>query len=404
MPRKSLTQNIVDTTKAPTNKAKIDHFDTKVNGLLLKVLKSGKKNYYLRYTNERGKQHEKRLSPVDATGLSLKDARDLAHKKLAQIAVGENPFSKADKLKDIPTFGDFIAESYMPHIKGYKRSWGTDQSLLKNHILPRLGKKYMDEITRLDMVNLFSKHRETHKPASTNRIIILCRYIFNCALRWEVPLDKNPTSGIHLYPENNKRERYLSAAETKHLFETLDKSKTKMLKYIVGILLLTGARRGEVLNARWKDFDLERRIWTIPFNKLGKVRYVPISDGLVTLLDKIPRFESCPWVVPNPDTLKVYQHIFYAWDVARRQAGLDDLRLHDLRHSFASFLVNAGRSLYEVQKILGHTQIKTTQRYAHLSQDSLISAANTVMNIVPLAQSTPAIPNPVNPVTLIETC
>jgi len=115
----------------------------------------------------------------------------------------------------------------------------------------------------------------------------------------------------------------------------------------------------------------------VTVTKAGKPRYVPLSDGVVQLLSTLAH-DSPTWVFPNPKTGKPYVSIFYSWNTARKQAGLADVRIHDLRHSFASFLVNAGRSLYEVQKILGHTQIKTTQRYAHLSQDTLIDAANVV--------------------------
>ena len=389
MSKSILSQNLVDSASCPKTKVKEDYFDKKVTGLFLKVFPTGKKNYYLRFKNEHGKWTEKKLTEIDATVLSLKDARQLATKYLSQIALGDNPFD-AQKLKnEIPTFAEFISESYMPHIKGYKRSWQTDKSLLKNHILPAIGGLHLDQVTRRHMVDLFSKHREAHKPGSTNRIIILCRYIFNCAIRWEIPLEKNPTTGIDLYPVNNAKERYLSEEEAKRLFAALETSKAKMLKYIVSMLLLTGARKNEVLKAKWQDFDFERRIWTIEFTKAGKTRHVPLSDGVITLLDQVPKIDNCDWVFPNPDTQKPYQHIFYAWDVVRKRAGLDDLRIHDLRHSFASFLVNGGRSLYEVQKLLGHTQIKTTQRYAHLSHDSLLSAASTAMSHVPMANTMP---------------
>ena len=150
------------------------------------------------------------------------------------------------------------------------------------------------------------------------------------------------------------------------------------------MLILTGARKREVLDAQWTDFDLERRTWRIPVTKSGKARHVPLSDGVMKLLGSIPRQTNCPWTFPNPVTSKPYVSIFCSWDTVRTRAGLTDVRMHDLRHSFASFLVNAGRSLYEVQRILGHTQIKTTQRYSHLSQDSLIAAANVAFNCVPL--------------------
>lgn len=204
-------------------------------------------------------------------------------------------------------------------------------------------------------------------------------------------MTKNPTSGIDLCQENNQRERYLTDEEAKRLFKYLDKSPAPLLKYIIAILLLTGARKGEVLTARWDDFDLVNRVWTVEFNKSGKTRYIPLSDGVLQLLSAIPRIEGSEYVFANPKTRRPFKQIYNAWNTARTKAGLADVRIHDLRHSFASFLINNGRSLYEVQKILGHTQIKTTQRYSHLSQDSLVAAANTATNAIPLNISTEAI-------------
>ena len=387
MPMRKLTQDFVQKAKPEAGKRKTDYFDTEVRGLVLEV-RERSKTFFLRYRDEHGKTRQKKLA--NASILPLKDARTLARQKLAQIALWEDPFAKQEALRDVPRFAEFVEQEYLPYAKQRKRSWKTDVSLLKNHILPAIGQLYMDEISKRHMMRLFSAHRETHKPGSTNRIIILCRFIFNCAIRWEVPgVRENPTAGIDLYPENNQIERFLTQEEAKRLFEALEQSESKMLKYIVGMLLLTGARKNEVLHARWQDFDLERRIWRIEQNKSGKRRHVPLSDGAIALLAQVPRIEGCEYVFANPDTGRPYTQIFYAWDTARKRAGLPDLRIHDLRHSFASFLVNSGRSLYEVQKILGHTQIKTTQRYAHLSQDSLVSAANCAAKAVPIAHAMP---------------
>jgi integrase len=144
------------------------------------------------------------------------------------------------------------------------------------------------------------------------------------------------------------------------------------------MLILTGARKSEVLDAKWQDFDLLRRIWRIPTPKAGKARHVPLSDGVISLLGAVPRDKKCDWTFANPNTDKPYVNIFWSWDLARNKADLADVRIHDLRHSTASFLVNAGRTLYEVQHILGHTQVKTTQRYAHLSHDTLLDATNSI--------------------------
>jgi integrase len=205
----------------------------------------------------------------------------------------------------------------------------------------------------------------------------------NLAVRWEIPgMAANPTKDVPLFENPNKKERFLSQEEAQKLYEAVCQSDNPMLRYIVPMLILTGARKREVLDAKWEDFDLPRRQWRIPMTKTGRPRHVPLSTGVVQVLATIPHNDDCPWVFANPKTGKPYVSFFYSWATARRQAGLADVRIHDLRHSFASFLVNAGRSLYEVQKILGHTQIRTTQRYAHLSQETLLEAANAAVDAV----------------------
>ena len=111
-------------------------------------------------------------------------------------------------------------------------------------------------------------------------------------------------------------------------------------------------------------------------SKSGKSRHVPLSKAALDIIHKLPRFEGCSYLLPNPDTLKPYSQIHKAWNNARIAAGLPDMRMHDLRHSMASNMVNSGRSIYEVAKVLGHSQLKTTQRYAHLSQQTLLDAVD----------------------------
>ena len=194
------------------------------------------------------------------------------------------------------------------------------------------------------------------------------------------PYGETPAAQPQL-EEGNKKERFLTSEEVDRLVYCVKMSRNPMLRYIVPGLILTGARKQELLKSRWSDFDFDTKIWRIPMSKSGRARHVPISDALALLLESIPK--TCEWVFANPKTLKPFTSFFYSWDTARRQAGLDDVRVHDLRHSFASFLVNNGRSLYEVQRILGHTQIKTTQRYAHLDQNSLLSAVNEITRAAP---------------------
>ena len=356
--------------------------DLQVRGLQLERLRLGVGKWRLRAASADGRERIC-MTLGDAPLLSLSEARQAALKVLRSIAMGDDPRQQRQQGKWVPTISEFIHERYLPFVAGYKRSWECDRGLFKNHIEPHWGKKHLDQITKADLITLFAAHRKTHAPGSCNRLLILLRYMFNLALKWETPgVTKNPTVGFPLMVEDNKLERFLSTAETQELYEHLKQSVNPMLQFIVPMLILTGARKREVLDARWEDFDIERRTWRIHTTKLGRARHVPLSDGALLLLKSVPRFDDCVWVFPNPKTFKPYVSIYHSWHTARSAAGLADVRVHDLRHSFASFLVNAGRTLYEVQHLLGHTQIKTTQRYSHLSQNTLLDAANTVTRVV----------------------
>jgi integrase len=371
-----LTQKIVDSLVCETSCKRLTVFDRHCKGFVLEVRPSGRKSYFLRYKDSRGITRQPKL--CDADSISLKQAKALADSCRSKLLMGEDPFGKMAVSGQVPTFARFIQDQYLPHIKAYKRSWTTDVSLLKNHLLPRFANMRMDQISRKDIARMHLERRSGGAAAgSANRLLIMMRYIFNLALRWQVPgVDENPSRNLPLLPDNNKRERYLSQEEARRLYEAVTASENSMLQYIVPMLILTGARKREVLDARWEDFDLERRLWCIPTTKLGKPRHVPISDGVLSLLREISRTPGVPCVFANPTTGKPFVSVFYSWNAARIRAGLPQLRMHDLRHSFASFLVNAGRSLYEVQKILGHTQIQTTQRYAHLAPQTLLDASN----------------------------
>jgi integrase len=377
MPVIALTANLIRTATCPVGKGKIDYFDDRRSGLLFEVRASGGKTWYLRYTDARGLQRQHRIS--NGSDMSLDQARKAVTELRGQIALGNDPSTQKAVLRAVPTFADFIAERYLPFVKGYKKSWNSDVSYLRNHLLPAFGKKHLDQITKHDVIALHHGMRaKGYALGTANRCLILLRYAMNLAVRWEIAgMTKNPTKEVALFEDPSNKERYLSEEEAQTLYRAVQASVNPMLQYIIPMLILTGARKREVLDAKWTEFDLERRQWRVSITKAGKPRYVPLSDGVVKLLSTLAH-DSLTWVFPNPKTGKPYVSIFYSWNTARKQAGLADVRIHDLRHSFASFLVNAGRSLYEVQKILGHTQIKTTQRYAHLSQDTLIDAANVV--------------------------
>ena len=284
-----------------------------------------------------------------------------------------------------PTFKDFAADTYLPNVTHRKRSLGTDQSLLKNHLLPRFGERLLSDIKTLDVQQLMRDLAQHGlAPASCNRVLMLLKFMFSCAIKWEIPgVTHNPCQSVSSYTENNQVERFLTAEEARHLRESIHRSDNPLLGPIVQLMMLTGCRRGEALNALKSDFDLVRGSWCVPEPKGGKARHIPLNEQVIQTIEATLRLSRClvedydalPHLFVNPHTRLPFRQIHYSWDRARKRANLADLRMHDLRHSFASALVNSGMTLYDVKEILGHANIKTTQRYAHLSNERLKVAA-----------------------------
>lgn len=243
-------------------------------------------------------------------------------------------------------------------------------------ILPHRGRKKLVEIDQRGVAQwLAEKAHEGLAPATVEKIRVIFGRSFELGIRWGLPgADKNPVRGIPRRPINNARSRFLSAEEAERLKVAVSQSRNTQLQYIVGLLLLTGARLRELLHAEWKNVDIERRLWLIPMSKTGKPRHVPLSQAAIGIINTLPRFKDCPYLVPNPATRKPFTDIKHPWDTARREAGLEDVRLHDLRHSAASFMVNSGVDLFTVGKVLGHACYQSTQRYSHLANDTLLAA------------------------------
>ena len=375
MPKVKLSQKFTNEAVCEDGKNKTDYYDTATTGLILETRSSGKKTYYLRYRTEHNKL--KQIKIAAAEDVSFDKAQKAAQKMKGRIALGEDPLAERQAKRTIPTLAEY-SERYLDFAKGAKKSWETDLSFLRNHILPVWGNRHLDEIKPAEVAEYHQAMKaQGYALATCNRVVILLRYMFNLARRWSVPgAEQNPTRGVKLVEPHNGRERYLTAEETQRLYAALDQSENKHLKHIVTLLLLLGCRKGELLKSRWEEFDLGRKVWRIPMSKSGKPRYVPLGTAALELLEQIPRQATCPWLFANPRTGKPYNSFFHSWDAARKRAGLDDLRIHDVRHSFASFAVNSGVSIYEVSQLLGHSQLKMTQRYAHLSNETLLNAVD----------------------------
>lgn len=380
-----LNEQLIGQLAIPAGRARMTVSDLACPGLSIEIRGSGRGTWRLRFSHN-GEQNCLSLGLLGA--MSLDDARAAAFAYKTALRQGENPLSQLRQERVCPKFSEFIEKYYLPHVRSYKRCVTADETLLNNHLLPVFGARRMNAITRYDVVLfLQTKVAANYKPAYCNRFLVLLGFCFNLAMRWEITgITKNPVQGVERLKANNKIERFLGADEAVRLLQAIRESPNPMLQYFVPLALLTGARKRELLDAQWVDFDFERRVWRIPMTKSGKPRHVPLSDEAIGVLMKLraalPELMTQkdlmenPWVIPNPKTGKPFQSIFNSWHSARCRAGVADLRVHDLRHSFASALVNQGIPIYDIQKLLGHQDIKTTERYAHLAPDRLRDSAS----------------------------
>lgn len=334
-----LTQDRVDTITVLEGRKLIA--DAGCKGLYLDVRPTGKSWRYRR-TDASGKFTSVTIG--NAASTSLKSARGQA----SDLAYMRPQRRSASSDGVMPTFAAFIEERYLPNAMATKKSAEWEKIIFRTHLLPAFGHLRLDHITRLDVSQLIQKKvNDGYKPGTVNRILANLKTVLSKAVEWDIGgLDKNVAKQVKALRDPPHLDRFLSQDEAERLLQAVRKSHSPMLRFIISFLLFTGARRREALDARWQYVDLENGLWTIPITKSGKPRHVPLSAQAVAVLieakaeaSRIMRTPS-PWVFPNPTTGKTYTTIFQPWDICRRSVGLADVRIHDLRHSFASALVN----------------------------------------------------------------
>lgn len=356
---------------------------------------AGRLSYVLNVTSPGRPRQTLRLG--DAHTMSLEEAQSKALRIQRELfKKNTQSYDFTQPLVDL-TFSDFLRDHYLPYVIAKQRSTAAAESYLRNWVEPILGSKRIDDIKKRDILFLVrSAELAGLKPGSVNRVLNIVKSCFSKAIEWELTsLSESPAKGVAELVDPAVKERFLSQGEASELIRIVKSSRNPMLFLIVGFLLMTGARRSEALLARWEHIDIARETWLIPFSKSGKPRHIPLSAGAISFLAEAKKISSyyplartSPYVFPNRKTGEPFSNIFNSWDTARKKAGLKDVRMHDLRHSFASALVNNGLSIYDVKELLGHSSVSTTQRYAHLSQDRLSKAANTVSDHFDVAPET----------------
>lgn len=377
MPKVFFTRSFVSSCGCPAGAKKIDFYDQAVRGLLLEVRCSGGKTYYLRYRDRRGKERQFKIGSFGV--LTLGQVRKKARTLAAEVVLGPDPHDARKSARSIPTLETFVREQYLPYVRLKKRSWKTDECVLRIHILPALGKLPLDEVSGSLVADLLNRLRDRgYSSGTTNRVLILLRYCFNLARQWESPgVTTNPTADLKTVPDVCC-DRYLTADEARRLLVTLENDGNQSAAKAIRLLLLTGARRNEVTHAEWQHVDWTKKVLTVPVAKSGKPRQIALNAAALDLLRSIDRAAGSKFIFPSAITGNPSPSLYFPWNRIRTAAGLPGVRLHDLRHSFASFLVNKGVSLYIVQGLLGHTQPRMTQRYAHLSPTTLGEAADLI--------------------------
>lgn len=278
----------------------------------------------------------------------------------------------------VSTLADFFSDSYLPSARARKRSWKTDEGIFIRHILPHLGNRKITRVTFGDVAAwLEGRSAAGYAPATCNRMLAVLRAVFSLALQRGDISGRSPCAGVRPFRVPGGRERFLGRGEARRLFDELGRRPCQEAA-AVRLLLLTGARKGEIIRARWRDVDLERRILTVPISKSGRPRHIHLSAAAVAVLRRLSSKGCSDWLFPSRKPDRPITDIFYFWSALRRRLNLDDVRIHDLRHTFASILVSSGQSLFVAQALLGHRSPAATMRYAHLNDRPLRNAVESV--------------------------
>ena len=407
----NLTKRTLDALKPAAQDYQV--WDTKVRGLGVRVYPSGARGFVLQYRNAAGRTRKLALGRYGV--LTVDKAREKATRLLAAILDGRDPSQDKRENRHAKTVGEladlYLREGSVEKPNKKLSSWETDRSNIERHIRPLLGTRLARGLTKTDVARFQSdvaagKTAKDEKTGPRGRAIV--RGGMGIASRALSVLSAmmtfgkgrglvtdNPTNGVEPF-RGRKKERFLTETEVGLLGEALveterDASLPWVATAAIKLLLLSGARRGEILGLRWEEVDLDRGCLRLKDSKTG-AKVIRLAAAALSLLAALPR--SSRWVLPAAKGSGHYVGLPKHWDTVRARANaiaveraerdgrslagvpnFDDVRLHDLRHSFASFAVQSGGSLFLVGKVLGHKQSRTTERYAHASDEPLVATA-----------------------------
>jgi integrase len=356
-------------------------------GFVLRVTPAGARAWCLNYrVKDTGR--ERRLTIGDVASWPIKEAREKAAELRRIVDAGGDPLGELQEKRAAPSFAELVERYQAERLRDKApRTAQEERRLIKQWLLPEFGSRKLAAIERADVERLYRQITGKGTLIRANRALSTLSAIFKAAVDWKL-IAENPCRGVKLNREHG-RARYMDATEITRLTIVLDELRDQEPDGVdcIEFMLLTGCRRGEALTARWRDIDLDAGVWTKPPGsvKTRREHRVPISPNVVTLLRNrrtkragaIPLRPSEELVFPlgGGDLKPREGKLDRAWFRIRRKAGIADVRMHDLRHSFASTLIGEGLDLYVVGKMLGHARTTSTARYAHLSDGPLRAAA-----------------------------
>src|SRR6516164_7110090 len=377
-----LTKRIIDATK-PAFDHDVFRWDAELRGFGLRVKPTGVKSYILQYRTMIG--ISRRVTIGQHGRLKADEARRLAKIQLGRVARGDDPAAEKASARGGISFSAFAERYFSDHAATKKKpsSVRMDRINLRKHILPILGRKRLDTLGRADVIRLHQSMRAT--PGAANRCLALLSKMMNLAERWgERPDGSNPCRHVEKFREN-KRERFLSVEELAQLGAACQRCEEngtigRSFLALVRLLIFTGARLSEIQKAQWEWIDVKSGVLRLPDSKTG-AKIIILPAPALEVLARVTRISGSPYIITGENN-RYMVSVWKPWAILCARAGLKDVRLHDLRHSFASIGAAGGMSLNVIGGLLGHRQAQTTSRYAHLATDPLKAAANQIASAI----------------------
>lgn len=382
-----LTKNSIERAALPAP-GKKERFlrDDVVRGLGVRITALGERRFIF---EARIKGRPRRLTIGPWPDLNVTLARERALEIRTAIAKGEDPASDAAEARRELTFAALWDVYLERHAKPHKRSAGRDEYLMARYVPNGWHGRRLSDIGRDDVARLHARIGDQHGHYAANRTLALLRTMLNLARDWELLKGDNPAEGIKPFKEH-RRQRFLSPEELQRVNTALLDEPDWRWRAWFPLAVMLGTRRGELLAMRWAEIDFNARTWTIPQTKDGDPHLLPLPAPVIAILEGLPSRGKSEWTFPGTGASGHLVEPKKAWARILERAGVEGARIHDLRHTLASWLVAQGYNLPLIGRALNHSQVATTARYAHLGIDPVRAALEETAALMQRGPETPS--------------